>query len=259
MIGAVVLAGRPNTGALAGLGPEASEALIEIAGRPMLAHILEALAACAELDPICVVGPVTALSPWVDGRRVIAVPAGATLTENVRRGVAALAGRRWALILTSDIPLVRPQTIEEFLAHCDRQGARFFYPIVPRACYEQRFPGSRRTYARLADGVFTGGNAFFVDTEIVNGALELLDRFYAMRKSPLRLAQFLGPSFVVRLLLGRLRLVELEQRISQWVGAPGKAVICEHAEIGFDVDRPEDVAIAEGYLRTENAHEPLTT
>lgn len=248
MIGALILAGRPNTGALRGLGPEESEALVDVSGLPMIARIVAAAEGCPELDPITVVGPARALGPALSGSRAIVVDGAGGLVENIRRGLAAMYGVSWILIMTSDIPLINTKTLQDVLQHCDRSSAQLFYPIVRKEVYERRFPGSRRTYARLVEGTFTGGNVFLIHAAALEPVLTVVERLYAIRKSPLRLAQFLGLGFVVRLLFGRLSIRELERFISEKLGIVGKAIITEAAEIGFDVDRPDDLHLALQFL-----------
>ena len=76
------------------LGSGGPKALVELAGRPLLAHALAGLAA-AGLPPAVVVHPpgaAEAVACALDGLPVAArVPGGATRTDSVRAGVAALA------------------------------------------------------------------------------------------------------------------------------------------------------------------------
>lgn len=214
----------------------------------MVSRVVAAAEGCPELDPVCVVGPGEALRPVLTNGRCIVIEPGASLVENIRRGAAAIGENSWMLILTSDIPLIDKNTLQSLLNSCDRNSAKFFYPIIRREVYERAFPGSRRTYARLADGSFTGGNGFLIHVDALEPVLQMVDKIYALRKSPVRLAKLLGVKFVVKLLLGRLRIEELERHASTLIGVSGKAVVVEHPELGFDVDRPEDVALVERYL-----------
>ena len=46
LVDAVVLAGQANQGALRDVSSATNEALIEVAGRPMLQYVIDALAGC---------------------------------------------------------------------------------------------------------------------------------------------------------------------------------------------------------------------
>ena len=249
MTGALVLAGRSNAGLLAPVSNAPLEALIEVAGRPMIAYVLEALAGCRAVERIVVVGDEGRLAPAVAGVPARFVAPGQSLVESLRIGIEALAGAERILVLTSDIPLITAEALDDFVLRAEGLDARFFYAVVERSRYEAAFPGSRRTYVRLRDGVFTGGNVFLADAGVARGAVDLVERFYAHRKSPLALARLLGFGTILAFALGRLRVADLERRVSDMVGAPGRAIISRYPEIGFDVDRPEDLAAAETYLR----------
>ena len=69
-----------------------------------------------------------------------------------------------------------------------------------------------------------------------------------MRKKPLKLAAWLGSFFILKLLLGRLSLADVEKRVSVLFGYRGCAVITDFACIGTDLDKAEEWAEAEKYL-----------
>ena len=73
---------------------------------------------------------------------------------------------------------------------------------------------------------------------------ELIGRLYAARKNPVKLAALLGIGFLFGLVTGRLRIAQLEARASQLVGGRVSAVISTYPELGFDVDKLEDLNLA---------------
>lgn len=233
---AVVLAGRPNAGALRAVSAAPWEALVEVGGRPMVCRVVEALQGAAGVGDVVVVAP-PAVAAALSGVRV--APPGGDLVESLRHGLAA-AGAGPVLAAGSDVPLLTPAMVERFLAACAAAGAATCYPVIPRAACEERFPGARRTYARLREGEFTGGNLFYLAPEAVAPVLALLERFYRARKSPLRLAALLGVGVFLRFLAGRLSIRDVERRFRQLTGCAGRAVICPDPEVGMDVDKPED-------------------
>lgn len=255
-LGALVLAGRDNTGALAEVSDAALEALVPVAGRPMIAYVLDALRSSGAVGPIVVVGEPDALREAAGSDGVTFAAPGKTLIDNLRIGFAALDGVQRVLAVTSDIPLLTGPAVDDFIARAGEAGGGFHYAVVERHVYEAAFPGSRRTWVRLRDGTFTGGNLFLTDAVVAAGALDLVDRFYANRKNPLGLARLLGLGTIVSFLLGRLTVPRLERRVSAMVGAQGRALITPYAEIAFDVDRGEDVAAAETWLTRRGKASP---
>ncbi len=242
---AVVLAGRPNAGPLRAVGAAPWEGLVEIAGRPMVSYVVEALQQAAGVGRVVVVAP-PEVAAVVQGVEV--APPGGSLVESLRHGLA-VAGEGPVLVAGSDLPLLRAEMVERFLAACQASGAAVCYPIVARDTCLERFPDARRTFVRLREGVFTGGNLFYLAPEAFQPVLRLLDRFYAARKSPLRLARLLGPGVLLRFVTGRLSVADVERRFGQLAGCAGRAIVCPDPEVGMDVDKPEDCRVVERRLR----------
>ncbi len=238
-ITAVVLAGRPNNGRLRD-EPVAWEAMIPVGGRAMAALVAEALAGTPGVNEVRVVGPVE-LAPQLPPGTVL-IPPEATLWDNLR--VAAVGAARGSLLLaTGDIPLLVAAAVEDFLARCAAMPGDIHYSVVSQDVVQRSYPGARRTYVRLADGVFTGGNLFLVRREALETVIAWGERVYALRKQPLRLGLLLGPLFVWRLVLGHLTMADAEQRAGRLLGLMGRAVITPFPAIGVDVDRPEDLSL----------------
>ena len=118
------------------------------------------------------------------------------------------------------------------------------YPIIPRESCERHFPGARRTYVTLKDGVYTGGNAVVVKRDFLQLRRELIDKLFAARKNPLKLAAIFGLGFIFALLTRRLSISRAETRASQIVGGKAAAIISTYPELGFDVDKLEDLNLA---------------
>jgi hypothetical protein len=143
------------------------------------------------------------------------------------------------LVATADIPHLTPEAVRFVLERAPE--AALVYPIVPKEAVEARFPGNRRTYARLKEGTFTGGNLLLLDKALFFQALPLARRVVALRKRPLALARLIGLDILLKLLLGRLSLPELEARARRILGVEARALVTPHPEVGVDVDKEEDL------------------
>ncbi len=236
-VAGIVLAGRRNGGRLRD-EPAEYEALIPIAGRPMGAWVVAAL--LPTCTRVVVVGP--------EGLGAPSVAPGASVVENLRRGVAAALPADEILVATGDAPLLTAAGVERFLAGSRAAGAALGYPIVPRAACEAAFPGVRRTYVR-ADGVeYTGGNVFYLRAEAGPALLAQLEAFYRARKNPLRLAGLFGLGTLLALLAGRARVSALEATASRRLGVAARGIVCDDAGIGTDCDKPSDLVLARAVL-----------
>lgn len=243
MVDVVVLAGRKNERHLREVSDAQWEALVPIAGRPMASWVLGALKASGLCARLVVVGPEELWSEVGEDGSVVA-PSD-DLIENVRRGAHALSGDHPILVCTSDIPMLTPEAVKAFVTEAQATQAQFHYPIIPREEVERRFPGNKRTYVRLRDGTFTGGNFVLLDPQSARKALGVAAELVKLRKKPLRLALLVGFGFVVRLITGRASVADAEKRFSRLLGVQGRAVRLAFPEVGVDVDHPADVPYCE--------------
>ncbi len=219
------------------------EAEIPVGGRPMALWVLEALKASPSITSIGLVGPESLRSDQV----VMASMVG-DLFGNVLQGLTtAPRDAEAVLFVTSDIPWLTVPVIETFLENAPRD-VDVVYPIIPKHIAEARFPGTKRTYVRLKEGVFTGGNLFLARVDAVPRLQERAQVLLRHRKSPLTLARDVGPGLLLRLLLGQLSVRQAEVRVGRILNITGRALIFPYAEAGVDVDKPEDLALAEREL-----------
>jgi GTP:adenosylcobinamide-phosphate guanylyltransferase len=245
----VVLAGGIEKGELATQTGQPYRPLLEVAGKPILHHVLTALNGSPRVDRVALVAPEPVLQAADELMVDCRVTAGEEFVENMTLGVNSLCcehtgGDDHVLIVTSDLPLITPAAITDFVDHAASSHAEVAYPIIPKEASERTFPGGRRTYVRLTDGTFTGGNAVVVTRGFVDRSQELLQQLYSYRKSPVKLARLFGPGFILGLVFGRLSIAGLEQRASAIVEARVSAIVCEYAELGFDVDKLDDLLLA---------------
>lgn len=245
-VNAVVLAGRANDGAFAGVSEAKNEALIEIGSRTMLDYVLQAVREARMINRCVVVGTPEVQRVLPEGFEF--APAGDDVISNVERGTAHLGGDALVLVVTSDVPFITGDIIDRLIAQCAVTEADLYYPAIPRAAAEGKFPGVERTYVKLREGTFTGGNLFLVAPRVVRTRADQVRAFVAARKSPAKMAGLIGPSFVVKLALGRLSAAELETKISAMFGIRGAVVFTDDAEIGVDVDKLSDLELARRVL-----------
>ncbi len=247
-VNALVLAGQPNNGALKEISPVANEAFIEIGNRMMLEYVLDALASADGVERIVVVGPKKELEEKLQDRDLIITQSAATLVDNVLVGAGVLPHDRKILIVTSDIPLLTGEIVDDFINQCCEEEADFYYPAIEKTENEKKYPMTKRTYVRLKEGTFTGGNLALVNPGVLGPSADMVRAFVAARKNPLKLAALLGWTFVIKLLFHRLSLSQLEKRFSELFDLKAVVVLTPHPEIGLDVDKPSDYKLVRAAL-----------
>lgn len=247
MVNVVVLGASPNSGQLREVSSAPAEALIQIGAKVMVAYVVEALLAAESVAKIVLVGPERDLA-FLAGSRVAVVNGGPTAVESLQNGLKVLPEASRVLVVAADIPLLTPEAVDGFINQCSQAEGDVFYPIVPKETVEQRYPGIKRTYVQFREGIFTGGNLFLINPLIVGPCAVKAQEMVRLRKSPLKLAKLLGFSFIVKFIMKRLSLPEVEQKVSRLLQIKGRAVITNYAEIGADVDKPSDYHIINQFL-----------
>jgi molybdopterin-guanine dinucleotide biosynthesis protein A len=257
-LAAVILAGRsvlPDD-PLAAHTRGGPKGLIPIAGRPMMAYVLEALAGSRCVQRLVVVGAYPE-----DAGRVSApvdvVPAEGDLLTNaeagVRRALALPSPVEGVLICGSDLPLLTPTIVDGFVQACLKTDHDVYYGVIERSVMEARFPASRRTYVRLAEGEFAGGDLLLLRASAATVDSDIWHRLVSARKSPIRQAWMLGgPWPLVRLLTRRMTLSEAQERASRALRVRGRVIICPHAEVAMDVDKPFQLEIVRAELEARS-------
>jgi len=253
LLDVVVLAGRQNTGRLASVDTATWEALINIAERPMLRWVLEALRASKYTKDIVVVGP-DEVSEIAADYLASTVPPSDDLINNVEIGIAILSGNNMVACATSDIPLITASALDGFFSQCASTPAQLFYPIISKDLLEKTYPGIRRTYSTLRDGTYTGGNIVVLDPRILDSFKKTAYALIKYRKNPMMMCSVVGWGMVFKLLTGRLTISELECRASRLFGLTAKAVVLDSPEIGVDVDKPSDYLLVNEILRKSKRH-----
>ncbi|MGI8923224.1 MAG: NTP transferase domain-containing protein [Fimbriimonadales bacterium] len=169
----------------------------------------------------------------------LTAPAGNGFIGSLGNGLDRVASETF-LLAAADLPFLTASSVAAFLAKCDPEMA-LNYPVIPVEACERAFPGMRRTSIKLREGRFTGGNIALANTDLMKRIFPVLEKAHANRKLPLKLALQVGLGALLRVVVGQivpgtLPLAILEKRVGSFLGAPVRAVITEHADIGADVD-----------------------
>lgn len=234
---ALILAGsRPGGDPLARHAGVAHKALIPIDGRPMLAHVADALAACPAVGPVAVSIEDAAA---VTDARLLAIPAGPSPSASVRAAIARLGTP--LLVTTADHPLLRAEWISYFLAHLPDASA--VAALARSEVVTAAAPATRRTFLHFRGAAYSGCNLFYFRDEAALGVIDLWAKVEAHRKRPLRMARLLGARSVLSYLLGRLTIEEALTRLGRRAGARLGVVAMPFGESAIDVDDPGDLAL----------------
>lgn len=223
--------------------------LVKIGGKRIVDYLVDALQKSGSIHRIVIAARKEAL-PQLAGtlpENILLCEADGDLPATAYAAAKALGADSSSKILgvCDDIPLLTPLAIREFLAECHKYPeGELYYPIIPKDACLAQYPEAKRTYGKLADGIFTGGNMMLVAKDIIPPGQQKAKEIFARRKSPLQLCNWLGWSFIIKLLLHRLTIAEAQKRTSELMGMRCKAIVTSHACVGMDIDKPSDLKLA---------------
>ncbi len=251
MIDCVILAGGTNS-ELEKLEGISNKALIKIGDLEMVRYVLGAFRRVGKIERIVLVGPVEQFECLKDDYALELVPEESSILENLAAAIRYLKTKKPLLIATADIPLITPEGTGDFLQKSYPFDLDFYYPIVRKEVCESSFPGVKRTFVKLQEGSFTGGNIFLVNSTTIEPNLPFLKQFIDSRKKPLKMVSMFGAGFLMNGLAGKLSIAQLEKRFSELFNLKAKAIISDYPELGFDMDKPEDLKLMRKYLADSN-------
>jgi len=222
------------------------KALLDIAGKPMLQWVLDALCEADSVDQIVVVG----LDETEDLKctmRLAFLPDKGGIIQNIREGANYLDQENpsgdYILIVSSDIPSITPEIVDWVIKAAMQTEHDFYYNIITREIMEKRFPNSNRSYARFKDVEVCGGDMNVVRRRMVNGENRLWQRIVDTRKNVFKQAALIGFDTLFLLLFRLTTLDEAVNKVTHRLNLNGRAILCPYAEVGMDVDKPHQLEI----------------
>lgn len=245
---ALVMAGTAEESELTRQTGVANKSFITLGGKTALAYILEVLREVEEISRIAVVGPPESLQALKGEFDFEIVPEEGSIAKNLSAPLNKGLLEGPFLLVTGDVPLLTRESLEDFLARCKPYELDFYYPIIPREAVEKRYPGTKRTYVPMKEGVFTGGNIFIARAEKVREALPQVEDFFRLRKSFVKMVGKLGPVFILKYITRRLVIADLVKRFKVLFNVEAEAVVTWYPEIGTDLDKVSDLAFFQEQL-----------
>jgi GTP:adenosylcobinamide-phosphate guanylyltransferase len=223
-----------------------SKALIDIAGKPMVQWVLDALSDAKQVENVIVIGlspksGLTCKKPLHfisnQGRMLANIVAG------VNQALEINPRNKYVLVVSSDIPTLKPEMVDWLVTTCMETKDDIYYGVCPRDVMESRFPDSRRSYTRLADVEVCGAD---INVTHVRMATEHLDTWEALignRKSALRQASLIGLDTFFQVAMHSISLNDLVDKVCRRIGIKGRAIVWDRAEPCMDVDKPHQLEL----------------
>ncbi len=251
----LILAGRrPGAvDALAKAHGVADKCLVPVAGRPMIAHVLESAADSSARQVFVSTHHAQLLGDLKDavvdllGDRLIVVPA----ADNLADSVLAIAGIASfpLLITTADNCLLTPATIAEIGGEAERLGADAGVALARREDVLDFHPEGQRRFYEFSDVAVSNCNAYWIGHPNALRAAEAFRGGGQFVKKPFRVMQAFGLINLLRFRLGLGPIHHIFQRISAHLDVEIAPLLVSNGATAIDVDNERSLQVTEALMK----------
>jgi GTP:adenosylcobinamide-phosphate guanylyltransferase len=228
--------------------------LVPIGGRPLLAHVMAALAEVEGIESISIAveaGAETMLAPIAaaSGLPVRFTIAADNLADSVYAAAAGIGGP--IVITTADNVLLTPLAVRQIAARL-AAGDDGVVALARKEDVLSAHPQGQRRFYRFRDGEFSNCNLYGLSQRGL-GLAETFREGGQFAKNPMRIARAFG---FFNLLLVRYGLVTLDrgmQRLGRRFGVRISALVLADGAHAIDVDNQRTYDIAAGLMEKRAA------
>jgi GTP:adenosylcobinamide-phosphate guanylyltransferase len=218
-----------------------SKALVDVAGKPMIQWVLDALSESKTVDNVIIVG-LTEKSGLLCSKKMYFVSNQGKMVANLQAGARKVKEinpqAEHVLMVSSDIPGITGEMVD-WVVNTDMQtDLDVYYHILEREVMEKRYPGCKRTWTKLKGMEVCGADMNMGRISLLlSEETDMWEKITDARKSPMKQAALVGFDTAFLLLTGQLTLEKAEANIMARLNITGKAIVCPYAEVGMDVDK----------------------
>jgi molybdopterin-guanine dinucleotide biosynthesis protein A len=223
-----------------------SKALMDIAGKPMVQWVLDALSGAKHVDNVIIVGlspknnlkskkPLYYLSN--QGRMLSNIVAG------VDKSLELNKKNQYVMVVSADVPALKPEMVDWLVEISMETKDDVYYGVCTREVMEKRFRNSKRTYTKLKDIELCGADVNIAHVSMTTDHLDMWETLIGSRKSPLKQAGIIGLGTLWSVFTRSITLDQLVDKVCKRIGIKGRAIIWPYAEACMDVDKPHQLEL----------------
>ncbi|MBB5685073.1 NTP transferase domain-containing protein [Sphingobium boeckii] len=230
--------------------------VVPIAGRPLIAHVIDALAASPaigeiriSIDDFSVIETLHDVARLIAQGRVKLIRSRANLADSV---IESLVGARYpVLVTTADNVLLTPAAIAQ-IAH-DAADADIGVGFTRREAVLAAHPDGQRKFYNFSEGGYSNCNSYWIGSAGALSATRVFRQGGQFAKHPARILHAFGLINLIRFRFGIGTLEAAFQRFSRRFRLNIRPLILEDGAVAIDVDNIRTHGVAEGLLiaRTE--------
>jgi D-alanine-D-alanine ligase len=255
---ALILAGRRDgrLDPLAELHDVSHKCLVPVAGKPMISHVIEALAANPAVGTIRVsvhdaeaLNDVPIAIDLMRQGRLLAVQSQDNIADSISEGTDGASFP--ILVTTADNVLLTSEGVSEIIAQS--QGADAGVVLTRKSSVLAAHPAGQRRFYSFSDDAFSNCNTYWIGNARAMRTIEVFRSGGQFVKHPDRIFRSLGFVALICFVFGIGSLGRAFERISQRFELLIRPIIHEDGALAIDVDNERSHAIAEELLSTKAA------
>jgi GTP:adenosylcobinamide-phosphate guanylyltransferase len=238
----------------------AHKSLVPIAGKEMLARVIDALKASENVGRIYVSiendevlrqsGLLTEMQKRGDFETVASGP---NLAESVNIALQRIGDPYPFLITTGDNALHTPEIIDAFCSEAVGRDCDAVVAITPAEVVLAKYPEGQRAFHRFRDGQYSSCNMYALLNSKAAQGVRAFASGGQFAKNPRRMIGAFGILSFIFYKLHLLTLHRIMQRLSRVLGIRVEAAVVRFAEGPIDVDNERDLALVERILTEREA------
>ena len=219
-----------------------AKAMLDIAGKPMVQWVLDALGDAKEVENVIVIGlpddaEISCRKP------IYRISNQGKMLANIKAGVDKMREinpeSEYVISVSADIPSITGEMIDWLVDTAMETHDDVYYGVVSKEVMDARFPNSKRTFTKLKDIELCGADIHIAHHSMTTDPVHLAkwEVLIGKRKQPLKQAAIIGIWTLILLLLGRLKLNDAVERVSKKLNFAGRVIVWKYAEAAMDVDK----------------------
>ncbi len=257
---ALVMAGK-RSGMLDPLAARAGvsqKSVVPVAGKPMIEHVIDALARCDRVGAIHVVAhepdeiaAIPLVARLQSEGRLHFRPGAYNLVDSVFSG--AEGAEYPLLITTSDNCLVNPEGYVEFIDKALAAEAAVAAALARKEDVIAADPVGQKRFYEFSDGGYSNCNTYWIGSREALGAAEIMRTGGQFMKFPSRIAKAFGLMNLIRFYFGWGDKDKLFAQVSKRFGYKLAPIVLSNGEFAIDVDEERSFGVTEKLLAKREA------
>lgn len=243
-----------------------NKAFIELAGKPTINYVIEALDKAERIESITVVGLDPSHLEVSTSKPINFIPSTGSNFDTAMRAVKYFTSipepPEFVLSLSSDLPFITPEVIDRNLNLVEKIETKFreengttielFYPFVPKEIVQKRFPQVTKRFRKFKEGTYATGDFFVYNPQaaLKPEAQRVAQAIMRNRKNMLKILGGFSLLAIPKYLLGKLSLEsDAKPTMKRVMNIELETLISKDPEICVDLDYPEDIEKFEFLMR----------